>query len=62
MTGRVCVVTGGTSGIGRATAEGLARLGATVVLIARQAEQAAQVSQEIATKARVPPDVIRTDL
>ena len=62
MAGRVCVVTGGTSGIGRATAEGLARLGATVVLIARRAEQAVQVSQEIATKARVPPDVIRADL
>lgn len=62
MAGRVCVVTGATSGIGRATAEGLARLGATVVLIARRAEQAAQVSQEIATKVRVPPVVIPADL
>jgi NAD(P)-dependent dehydrogenase (short-subunit alcohol dehydrogenase family) len=62
MAGRVCVVTGGTSGIGRATAEGLARFGATVVLIARRAEQAAQVSQEIAMKVRVPPAVIPADL
>ena len=35
MQGKVCVVTGATNGIGKATAQGLARLGATVVLVAR---------------------------
>lgn len=35
MKGRVCVVTGATSGIGRATAFALARRGATVVAVAR---------------------------
>jgi NAD(P)-dependent dehydrogenase (short-subunit alcohol dehydrogenase family) len=35
MTGRVCLVTGATSGLGHATAEGLARLGATVYMLAR---------------------------
>jgi NAD(P)-dependent dehydrogenase (short-subunit alcohol dehydrogenase family) len=35
MAGRVCVVTGATSGIGRVTALGLARLGATVVACGR---------------------------
>ena len=35
MTGKVCVITGASRGIGMETALGLARLGATVVAIAR---------------------------
>ena len=35
MTGQVCLVTGATSGLGLATAESLARLGATVYMLAR---------------------------
>ncbi len=35
MNGRVCVVTGASSGIGRATARALARLGATLALVGR---------------------------
>jgi NAD(P)-dependent dehydrogenase (short-subunit alcohol dehydrogenase family) len=35
MVGRICLVTGGTSGIGLATATGLAWRGATVVLVGR---------------------------
>lgn len=39
MQGKVCVVTGASAGIGRATAMGLARLGATVVLVVRSRER-----------------------
>jgi NAD(P)-dependent dehydrogenase (short-subunit alcohol dehydrogenase family) len=47
MLGRTCVVTGATRGIGRATAFGLARRGATVVLMGRDPERAAQTALEI---------------
>jgi NAD(P)-dependent dehydrogenase (short-subunit alcohol dehydrogenase family) len=44
---RVVVVTGGTSGIGEATAYKLAEAGAQVVLVARDAEKAAPVLEKI---------------
>ena len=47
MTGRVCVVTGATRGIGRATAERLAELGATLVLVCRRLEDGENVAREI---------------
>ena len=47
MNGEICVVTGATSGIGRATAIGLARSGARVVIVARNASKAAEVVAEI---------------
>lgn len=47
LSGRVAVVTGASRGIGRATALELARLGATVVTMARSAEPLADLSAEI---------------
>jgi len=35
MQNKVCVITGATSGIGKATALGLAKMGATVIIIGR---------------------------
>jgi len=49
MRGRVCIVTGASAGIGRATALGLARMGATVALVCRnrkRAEETRRVIQE----------------
>ncbi|MGE0564601.1 MAG: SDR family NAD(P)-dependent oxidoreductase [Pseudolabrys sp.] len=40
MNGKVVVITGGTSGIGRVTAEALARQGARIVLVARDRDRA----------------------
>jgi NAD(P)-dependent dehydrogenase (short-subunit alcohol dehydrogenase family) len=47
MKDQVCIVTGSTSGIGKAAVFGLARLGATVVMIARNAELAQQTKADV---------------
>lgn len=49
-TGRVVVVTGATSGLGLVTAEQLAAVGATVVLLGRDAAKTNRVRDEIATR------------
>jgi NAD(P)-dependent dehydrogenase (short-subunit alcohol dehydrogenase family) len=48
MDGRVCVITGATSGIGRAAASELAALGARVVIVARDPGRGAAARDEIA--------------
>ena len=48
MQGKVCLVTGANHGIGRATAEGLARDGATVLLACRDREKGEAARAEIA--------------
>jgi retinol dehydrogenase 12 len=45
--GQICLVTGGTGGLGRATAAGLAGLGARVVLVGRTPERAAATAGRI---------------
>ncbi|HEX6748791.1 MAG TPA: SDR family oxidoreductase [Longimicrobium sp.] len=47
MSGRVCVVTGASSGIGKATAKELARRGATVALVVRSPERGRAALAEI---------------
>jgi NAD(P)-dependent dehydrogenase (short-subunit alcohol dehydrogenase family)/carbon monoxide dehydrogenase subunit G len=47
LRGRVAVVTGATSGLGRAAAEQLADLGARVVLVGRDPDKTAMVRREI---------------
>ena len=62
LAGRICVVTGANRGIGRATAEGLAELGGSLVLVCRRREDGERVSREIASKGRPAPDVVAADL
>lgn len=50
MGNRICLVTGATSGIGAATALGLAGLGATVVIVGRHAGKCAREVREIRRK------------
>jgi NAD(P)-dependent dehydrogenase (short-subunit alcohol dehydrogenase family) len=58
MGGKVVVVTGGNSGIGRAVAEGLAGLGAHVVLACRNETKAAQAAEAITSVAGAKVDFI----
>ncbi|HKV04840.1 MAG TPA: SDR family oxidoreductase [Candidatus Acidoferrales bacterium] len=47
LTGRVAVVTGGSIGLGRQMAEGLAEMGANLVLCARKKERCERAAEEL---------------
>jgi len=49
MNGKICMVTGATSGIGKHTAQELARLGATVIIIGRNPAKCDQTVSELRT-------------
>jgi retinol dehydrogenase 14 len=52
MDGRVCLITGATSGIGRATALALAERGATIAAVARDAEKGERLIRELRARGR----------
>ena len=62
MNGKVCVVTGATSGIGKAAATALAGMGGQVVLVGRDRGRAEAAAAEIGAAAAVPPKVEIADL
>jgi len=63
MTGRTCMITGSTSGIGHATAIGLAKIGADLVLVCRDRSRADQTVAAIrATNENTHVEVMLADL
>jgi NAD(P)-dependent dehydrogenase (short-subunit alcohol dehydrogenase family) len=63
MQDKVCLITGATSGIGRATAVELGRLGATLILVGRNQRQGSQVRDTIGQRAgRAPVEFLPADL
>jgi len=50
MVGKVCIVTGSNSGIGRETAFALAEMGATVIMVVRSQEKGKAALDEIVSK------------
>src|SRR5688500_11629111 len=65
LAGQVVVITGASSGIGRAAAHAFGQAGATVVLVARRIEALAAVETELAcygvATLAIPADVTRNE-
>src|SRR5438270_7167810 len=63
MQGKICMVTGANSGIGKATALALAQMGATVVTVCRDRARGEQARSEITTKSKNNAvDLLQADL
>ena len=63
MQGKICMVTGANSGIGKATALALAQMGATVVMVCRDPVKGEEARSEITTKSgNNAVDLLQADL
>jgi len=62
IDGKVCMVTGPTSGIGQEVALELASLGAKLILVGRNPEKCEQLKQSILTAGGEAPEVIICDM
>ena len=62
MAGKIVLVTGGTAGIGRATASGLAALGAHVAITGRDSERAKAAARDSQAGDGCPIDVFVADM
>jgi retinol dehydrogenase 13 len=61
MDGRVCIITGATSGVGYYAAKQLAQGGAHLVLVCRNIEKAAKVQEELKCEYGTEIDILQAD-
>jgi NAD(P)-dependent dehydrogenase (short-subunit alcohol dehydrogenase family) len=61
MSGKICLVTGATAGIGKVTAAALAARGATLVIAGRNPQKTAAAAQEISAASGAPVDFLLAD-
>jgi NAD(P)-dependent dehydrogenase (short-subunit alcohol dehydrogenase family) len=61
MDGRLCILTGATSGVGYHAARRLAQGGASLVLVCRNTEKAIHVQQELAHQYGADIDIVQAD-
>lgn len=61
MAGKICVITGATSGVGLEIARALARHGAQLVLVSRNQEKANQVALELQSQGSATVDTVWAD-
>jgi NAD(P)-dependent dehydrogenase (short-subunit alcohol dehydrogenase family) len=54
LSGKICLITGATGGIGKQTALKLAQMGAVVVIVGRNPQKTARVVEEIKKKTKNP--------
>jgi len=62
LTGKVAIVTGGNGGIGLGMALGLAKAGAKIAVVGRNAEKSAVAARQLADEAKVETLVVTADL
>ncbi len=61
MDGKVCVITGSTSGVGYQAARRLAQGGADIIMVCRNEQKAAAVREELTRQYPVNIDIIQSD-
>ncbi|NVM00880.1 MAG: SDR family oxidoreductase [Candidatus Helarchaeota archaeon] len=63
MNGKICMITGSNSGIGKATAIGLAEMGATIIMVCRNTDRGEKAKKEIIDKtSNTSIDLLLADL
>jgi len=61
MAGKICIITGATSGVGLQAAKRLAKSGAHIVMVCRNKEKAVQIIKEIKNEFNVSADFVIAD-